>query len=266
MLVSGKNKFIISSFTSEDELRKLVIENPDYFFGTNSFCITRELFSDKDGFETITDGFAIDIANQQWFIVTATLLANNAVWSQIAPQVARQLVFAGQTTTKQVLVDLIGKKIREDKEIMKKFSYEGYGEGINGVFLDKINDALTDIFDKPPLIGMPIDSVSMDLNNWAKTLKANVKLCIVRKYVENENPENVIYEIPDESDPAANTAENTLKTVKEAKNDTKTKEKASDQPVKDNEKSKDKASDQPVKDNGKSKDKASEKFAEIEFL
>jgi hypothetical protein len=207
--------------------------------------------SDKDGFEMITDGFAIDIANKQWFIVNSTLLANNAVWSQIAPQVARQLVSAEQTNTKEVLLDLIGKKIREDKEVMKKFSYEGYGEGINGVFLDKINDALTETFDKTPLIGMPIDSVSTDLSNWAKTLKTNVKLRIVKKYIENENPENVIYEIPDESEPETTTAENTKITAKEEKNETKTKENTSDK---------------PVKDNGKSKDKASERFAEIEFL
>lgn len=255
MLVSVKNKFIISPLTSEDELKKLVIENPDYFFGTNSFCISKELFSDKDGFETITDGFAIDIANKQWFIINTTLLANNGVWSQIAPQVTRQLVYAEQTTTKQELLDLIGKKIQEDKEIMKKFSYEGYGEGINGVFLDKINVALKEIFDKTPLIGMPIDSVSTDLSNWAKTLKADVKLCIVTKYAENGNPENVIYEIPDESDPETNTTESTKETAKEAKNDTKTKEKVS---VKHTEKS--------TKDNSKSKDKTSERFAEIEFL
>jgi len=251
MLVSGKNKFITSPFTSEDELKKLVIENPDYFFGTNSFCVTKEQLSDKDGFEMITDGFAIDIANKQWFIINSTLLANNVVWRQIAPQVARQLVTAEQTDTKQVLLDLIGEKIREDKEVMKKFSYEGYGEGINGVFLDKINDALKETFDKTPLIGMPIDSVSTDLSNWAKTLKTNVKLRIVKKYIENENPENVIYEIPDESVPETNTAESTKKTVKEAKNETKREEKTPDK---------------PVKDNGKSKDKASERFAEIEFL
>ncbi len=251
MLVSGKNKFITSPFTSEDELKKLVIENPDYFFGTNSFCVTKEQLSDIDGFETITDGFAIDIANKQWFIINSTLLANNAVWSQIAPQVARQLVTAEQADTKQVLLDLIGKKIREDKEVMKKFSYEGYGEGINGVFLDKINDALTETFDKTPLVGMPIESVSADLSNWVKTLKANVKLRIVKKYIENENPENIIYEIPDESVPATKTVGSTKKTAKEVKNETKTKEETPDK---------------PVKDNGKSKDKASERFAEIEFL
>ena len=255
MLVSGKNKFVISPFTSVDELKKLVIENPDYFFGTNSFCITKEQLSDKDGFEAITDGFAIDIANKEWFVINTTLLANNAVWSQIAPQVARQLVSVEQSTSKQVLLDLIGEKIREDKEIMKKFSYEGYGEGINGVFLDKINEALAEIFDKTPIIGMPIESGSTDLNNWAKTLKTTVRLFIVKKFSENGNPENIIYEIPDESDPDTNTTESTKETTKKAKIDTKTKEKASE-----------KHSEKSTKDNKKSKEKSSEKFAEIEFL
>jgi len=255
MLVSGKNKFIISPLTSEDELKKLVIENPDYFFGTNSFCLSKELFSDQDGSEAITDGFVIDIANKQWIIVNPTLLANNGVWNKIAPQVARQLVFAEQTTTKQMLLDLVEKKIREDKEIMKKFSYEGYGEGINGVFLDKINVALKEIFDKTPLIGMPIDSVSTDLNNWAKTLKAEVNLCVIKRYVENGNPENVIYEIPDESCIATKATESTEENDKEAKDDTVT-----------NEKVPDKSKEKSAKDNKKSKVKASERFEEIEFI
>ncbi len=263
MLVSGKNKFVTSPFISEAELKKLVIENPDYFFGTNSFCITKEQFTNNEGFETITDGFAIDIANQQWFIVTTTLLASNAVWSQIAPQVARQLVFAEQESTKQTLFEIIGKKIREDKEIMKKFSYEGFGEGINGVFLDKINDAMTAILKKTPHIGMPIDSISTDLNNWAKTLKAEVKMCVVKKYAENENPENVIYEIPDKpgsepkmtESPKKATKETAKETKKETKNETKPKDKAPE-----------KNAEKPNKDNGKSKDKASERFAEIEFI
>ena len=63
MLISGKSKLVKSPFTSEDELKKMVIENADYFFAPNSFCLSRELISDKDGFEAFTDGFVIDIAS-----------------------------------------------------------------------------------------------------------------------------------------------------------------------------------------------------------
>ena len=77
MLISGKSKFVNSPFTSEDELKKMVIENADYFFGPSSFCLSRELIANKDGFEVFTDGFAVDIASRQWFIINATLATHH---------------------------------------------------------------------------------------------------------------------------------------------------------------------------------------------
>ncbi len=206
MLISGKSKFVKSPFTSEDELKKMVIEDTDYFFGPSSFCLSRELISNKDAFEVITDGFAVDIANRQWFIVNVALAKNN-VWSHIVPQVVKQLVAADQSTTKQLLIELIIQQLQEDNNIMKKFNDEGYGNKDEGVFLDEIRDVLGEIFGKPPVIGMPIDSISNDLWDWSETLKTNVKLRIVKQYVENENSENIIYEIPEEYHPELDTAE-----------------------------------------------------------
>ncbi len=206
MLISGKGKFVKSPFTSEDELKKMVIENADYFFGPSSFCQSRELISNKDGFEVFTDGFAVDIANRQWFIVNVTL-SKQDVWSHIVPQVVKQLVAAGQSTTKQLLIELTIQQLREDSNIMKKFNEEGFGNENEGVFLNEIRDVLGEIFGKSPIIGMPIDSISNDLRDWVETLKTNVKLCIVTQYVESGNPENIIYEIPEEYNPELNTAE-----------------------------------------------------------
>ena len=88
---------------------------------------------------------------------------------------------------------------------MKKFNDEGYGNEDEGVFLNEIRDVLGEIFGKSPVIGMPIDSISNDLMDWAGTLKSNVKLCIIEKYAEKGNPENIIYEIPEEYHPESNT-------------------------------------------------------------
>ena len=90
---------------------------------------------------------------------------------------------------------------------MKKFNDEGYGNKDEGVFLSKIRGVLGEIIGKPPVIEMPIDSISNDLRGWAETLKTNVILCIVKKYVEIGNSENIIYEIPEESHPELGTAE-----------------------------------------------------------
>jgi hypothetical protein len=206
MLISGKSKFVKSPFTSEDELKKMVIENADYFFGPSSFCLSRELISNKDGFEVFTDGFAVDIANRQWFIVNVALTTHD-VWSHIVPQVVKQLVAADQSTTKQLLIELIIQQLREDNNIMKKFNDAGYGNENEGVFLDEVRGVLGETFGKSPIIGMPIDSISNDLWDWSETLKSNVKLCIVKQYVESENSENIIYEIPEEYHPELDTAE-----------------------------------------------------------
>jgi hypothetical protein len=207
MLISGNSKFLNSPFTSEDELKKMVIENADYFFGSSSFCLSRELISNKGGFEVFTDGFAVDIANKQWFIVNVAL-AKHDVWRHVVPQVVKQLVAADQSTTKQLLIELIIQQLQKDTKIMKKFNDEGYGKENEGVFVDEIRAALGEIFGKPPIIGMPIDSISNDLRDWTETLKSNVKLCIVKQYVESGNPESIIYEIPEEFHPELDTAEN----------------------------------------------------------
>ena len=200
MLISGNSKFIKSPFTSEDELKKMVVENADYFFGSSSFCLSRELISNKDGFEVFTDGFVIDIANRKWFIVNSSLAGDN-VWINIVPQVVRQLVAADQSTTKQLIIELIIQQLREDNNIMKKFNDAGYGNEDEGVFLDEVRGVLGEIFGKSPVIGMPIDSISNDLWDWSETLKTNVRLCIVKKYIDSGNSENIIYEIPEKHHP-----------------------------------------------------------------
>jgi len=197
MLISGKNKFVKSQFTSEDELKKMVVENADYFFGQSSFFLAKELISDKDGFEKITDGLAVDIANRKWFLVNVALAKHN-VWSHIVPQAVKQLVSAEQSTTKQLIIELIMQLLREDNNIMKKFNGAGYGNDKEGVFENEARGVLEEIFGKSPVIEIPIDSISNDLWSWTETLKANVKLSIVKKYVESGNPKKIIYEIPEE--------------------------------------------------------------------
>ena len=198
MLISGKNKFVLSPFTSEDELRKIVIENPNYFFGPGSFCLSKEIISDSDGFKVFTDGFAVDISKRQWFVVNTTLSRHN-VWSHIAPKVVKQLITAEQQTTKQLLTELIIQQLQKNNDIMKKFTDEGYFKKDEGAFQSKIRGFLGEIFENTPLIAMPIDSISNDLRDWAAALKANVKMCIVKKYVEDNNSKNIIYEIPENS-------------------------------------------------------------------
>jgi hypothetical protein len=88
--------------------------------------------------------------------------------------------------------------VTDDETVKDKFEDEGIKE-IN------IRKVLAEIFDKPPVIGMPIDSVSDDLREWAETLKNDVRLWIVKKYAQFGAPNIVAYDIPEEYRPVLDT-------------------------------------------------------------
>ena len=75
-----------------------------------------------------------------------------------------------------------------------------------GVSEIDIRQSLAEIFEGDPIVGIPIDEVGSDLREWAQTLKAEVRLWVVRKLVEFGNPSNAIYEIPEEYRPVLDTS------------------------------------------------------------
>ncbi len=201
MRMSSLHKYIQTQFNSEDELEQVVVENAEYIFGPSSIYLPKKLITTRDGFGTIPDGFAIDVASRQWFIVEAEL-SKHSVWSHIAPQVAKQIIAANQSTTKQLLIELVVEKLRDNDILLEKF----FDEGIKEI---DIRGVLSEILSKKPVIGMPIDHISNDLKDWSATLKVDVKLWIVRKYVEFGNADNIMYEIPEEYRPEIDTTEET---------------------------------------------------------
>ncbi|MGA2062375.1 MAG: hypothetical protein ABSG67_17980, partial [Thermoguttaceae bacterium] len=199
MLIFENRKFIQSQFDSEDELEKVVINNSEYFFGPSSVYFPQTWIKTIDGYGTKPDGIAFDISARKWYIVEAELGKHN-VWNHIAPQVSKQIVASTNIASRQILIDLVIEKIKEDKSIQDKFDDEGIEQ------ID-IRSVLGEIIEKDPIIGMPIDSVSNDLRNWASTLKYNVKLWIVRKHVEFGNSQVIMYEFPEEFKPVLDTEE-----------------------------------------------------------
>ena len=75
-----------------------------------------------------------------------------------------------------------------------------------GVIEIDIRRFLAEVFEGKPVIGIPIDDVGFDLREWAQTPKIEVRLWIIRKLVEFGNPNNVIYEIPEEYRPVLDTS------------------------------------------------------------
>ena len=197
MLIFKETKFIKSPFDNESELETVIIQNYEYLFGPNSFYLPKTKIKTADGGGTIPDGFAIDIAQRKWFLVEAELM-HHSVWNHIAPQITKQILASQQAITRRTIVDLAVEQYRNDQSTKEKFDELNIAE-IN------VRQVLGDILETDPIIGVPIDGVTNDLKDWARTLKYKVKLWVVTKFVEFNNPQNIVFEFPEEFKPELDT-------------------------------------------------------------
>ncbi|MDL2255654.1 hypothetical protein LJC38_03625 [Parabacteroides sp. OttesenSCG-928-K15] len=198
MIIFKDTKYREAPFNSEAELEQVIVDNYEYLFGPTSIYLPKAKIKTSDGAGTIPDGFAIDIALKRWYIVEAELIHHN-VWSHIAPQVTKQILASKEQITKRILIDLTVSQYENDSYTKEKFD----DLKIRAIHVRRI---IEDILETDPIVGVPIDGVTNDLTNWAKTLKNTVKLWRVKKYVELNKPNNIAYEFPEEFKPEIDTA------------------------------------------------------------
>jgi hypothetical protein len=199
MLISQNKKYIKTPFNNEAELEKVIIDNYEYLFGPNSIFLPKALIKTADGAGTIPDGFAIDLEQKKWYLVEAELIHHN-VWNHIAPQITKQLLASHQLMTKKAIEDLAVEQYQRVGITQEKFTELG----INAIDVRKV---VREILEKDPIIGVPIDDITTDLKDWARTLRYNVKLWIVRKFVDFNDNANIIFEFPEEFKPELDTEE-----------------------------------------------------------
>ncbi len=199
MLILNERKFIKSPFDNEAELEQVIIDNYEHIFGPSSLYLPKKKIKTSDGVGTIPDGFAIDLSSKKWYIVEAELL-HHSVWNHIAPQVSKQVIASLQPISKKTIQDLAIDSYSDDEITKEKFQELGIQE------ID-VRKVLQDILEKKPVIGIPIDDLSNDLKEWARTLKYNVELWVINKFIEFKNSSNVIYQFPEEFKPEVDTEE-----------------------------------------------------------
>jgi hypothetical protein len=199
MLIFKDTKFVKSPFDSEAELEQVIVENYEYLFGPTSFYLPKAKIKTADGVGTIPDGFAIDIGQKKWYLVESELM-HHSVWNHIAPQVTKQILASQQTITKRTLVDLSVEQYQSDPYTKEKF------EDLNIAAIN-VRQVVGDILETDPIIAVPIDGVTNDLRDWARTLKYKVKLWVVSKFVEFNKSTNIVFEFPEEFKPELDTEE-----------------------------------------------------------
>lgn len=199
MLIVKDRIFIKTPFANEQELEQVVVDNYEYIFGPTSIYLPKALIKTGDGTGTIPDGFAIDLASKKWYLVEAELLHHN-VWGHIAPQISKQVIASLQPISKKTIEDIAVDQYQNNETTKEKFAEQRIKE------ID-VRKVLGEILNKEPIIGLPIDAISGDLKEWARTLKYNVKLWTITKYVDFNDKNSIAYEFPEEFKPILDTEE-----------------------------------------------------------
>ena len=115
-------------------------------------------------------------------------------------QVSKQVIAASQHESRKQIIELAIEQFEAEESTQEKFRDLRIKE-IN------VRAVLNEILEKEPIIAIPIDRLSNDLKQWAETLKFQVKLWLINKFVEFGNESNVGYQFPDEYRPNLDTTE-----------------------------------------------------------
>ena len=194
MLATPKGLFVRAPFSSEAELEGVVMTHATNLFGSSIIYIPQKGIRTPGGAGTVPDAFVIQLENRSWYLVEAEL-AQHGTWEHIAPQVAKQLAAVATPVSLGRILEQALKMVQGSEELRDAFRELEIPDL-------SIHATLESILRTPPTIAIPIDSVPKDLKEWAQTLRTPVKIWVIEKFVSTENPEEVIYSLPDENLPS----------------------------------------------------------------
>lgn len=187
LLTSDYKTYLRVSFSNEEEIEKVVLENIGLLFGDYSCLLPKAKLLTIGGKGTIPDGVLINFQSKEWFIIEIER-GIHRTWDHIAPQVSKQLTAIVNEASKAKILIQAMEEIKGRKDFRELLSEIGI-EDIN------IHGELQSILSKPPIIALPIDEIPDDLKEWTQTLKNVVRIWIVEKYINEKN--EVIFSIPD---------------------------------------------------------------------
>lgn len=197
MLVTQNDQFNRVGFTNEAELEGVVQQYAELLFGTNIIYLPQARIQTDGGAGTIPDAIVIDVEDEVWYVVEAEL-AHHGTWPHIAPQVTRQLVAVAAPASREQLVQLALKQVMESDLLREKFSELGISDL-------QIQSRIHQILLRPPTVAIPIDSIPRDLTEWAQVLRAQVKIWVIEKYSNINDPSRIVFSLPDDNLPTLRT-------------------------------------------------------------
>jgi hypothetical protein len=198
VLVSQAEKYERVAFADEAEIAKVVQMYAEEMFGASILYLPKGRIAGVSSRVGLADAVVVDVEGDQWYLVEAQR-ALHGTWEQIAPVVSRHLAGVATASTITHIVDSALAQLRSSSELRSMFQEAGISEY-------DVQGRLQTILAKPPVIAIVIDSMAKDLVGWAQTLRNDVNIWMVEKFVSNVDSTRILYSVPDDSVPTISTA------------------------------------------------------------
>ena len=199
-MIFDKNGKIYSKmeFKDEEEIENVVINNFKLLFGDYSILLDKSLISTNAGKGSIPDGIIINFQENKWYILEVER-GIHGTWDHIAPQISKQITAMENSDTKSKIADSCIKKLNKNT---------AFKDLLNEIEIEEINihGTINKILKSSPIVAIPIDYIPNDLKDWTKTLKVEVIVWLVEKYVDIHG--NVLFNIPDKEIEVETTSDN----------------------------------------------------------
>ncbi len=216
MLINQTRQYVRTPFRDEAEIEGVVQQYAEQLFGSSIIYLSQARIQTGSGRGTVPDAIVIDVEAGEWYVVEAERSVHGT-WEHIAPQVSRQLAAVLSPDTLAVVLRLALDAVSTDGELKDVFRDIGVQDLA-------IHGHIERILRRPPTIAIPIDGIPRDLQDWIVTLRTNVKLWVIDKFVSTSDENDILYLIPDENRP-------TLSTTRHFGSDLATVQTASSQPL-----------------------------------
>ncbi len=112
----------------------------------------------------------------------------HGTWEHIAPQISKQITAMENVDTKNKIAENCIDKINKNTT---------FKDLLNEIDIEEINihGTINKILQQSPKVAIPIDHIPTDLKDWTKTLKVDVIVWLVEKYVDING--NILFSIPE---------------------------------------------------------------------
>ena len=188
-MIFDKNGKVYSKveFSNEGEIENIVIKNFKLLFGDYSILLEKSLINTSSGKGTIPDGIIINFQENKWYILEVER-GIHGTWEHIAPQISKQITAMENMDTKIRIAENCITKINKNN---------AFKDLLNEIEIEEINihGTINKILKSSPIVALPIDYIPNDLKDWTKTLKVEVIVWLVEKYLDING--NILFSIPE---------------------------------------------------------------------